>query len=82
MNSKKIVGGIFSDVSDEVTQNCSTCKWASPFTNIDYVICSKKRIIKADNICKKYEYNRLLKQPKKKHNLIEKHFIADDFSID
>ena len=82
MDSKKIVDGVFSDVSDEVTQNCATCKWAAPFTTVEYVICSKKKLVKADHICKKYEYNRLLKQPKKKRNLVDRPFSADDFSID
>lgn len=82
MDSKKIVGGVYSDVSDEVTKSCATCKWASPFTTVEYAICSKKRLVKADHVCKKYEYNRLLKQPKKKRNIVENRFNADDFSID
>jgi hypothetical protein len=82
MNTKKIIDGVYSDVSDEVTQNCATCKWAIPFTTVDYVICSKKKLVKADYVCKKYEYNRLLKHPKKRRNLTGKHFTAEDFSID
>ena len=82
MDSKKIVGGVYSDVSDEVTQICATCKWAAPFNTVEYVICSKKGLIKSDFVCKKYEYNRLLKRPSKKHNLCKNRFTAEDFSID
>ena len=82
METKKIVGGVYSDVSDEVTQICATCKWAAPFTTVEYVICSKKRLVKADYVCKKYEYNRLLKHPKKTHNINKNRFSVEDFNID
>lgn len=82
MNSRKIVGGVYSDVSDQVTQICATCKWASPFSTVEYVICSKKGLVNADFICKKYEYNRLLKRPPKKRNANENRFTAEDFGID
>ena len=82
MNSRKIVGGVYSDVSDQVTQICATCKWASPFNTVEYVICSKKGLVKSDFICKKYEYNRLLKRPPKLRNVNENRFTAEDFSID
>lgn len=82
MENKKIVHGIYSDVSDQVTQICATCKWATPFQTVEYVICSKKGLVNADHICKKYEYNRLLKKPPRKRNVNEGRFSADDFSID
>ena len=61
MEPKKIVGGVYSDVSDRVTQICATCKWATPIHTMDDVICSKKGIVKSEHCCKHYEYNRLLK---------------------
>ena len=81
MEEKKIVGGIYSDVSDKVTQVCATCKWAAPFNTVDFVICSKKGLVKADSTCRKYEYNRLLKQPPKKRKMSTR-FDKTDFSID
>ena len=81
MEPKKIVGGVYSDVSDQVTQICATCKWASPFQTIDFVICSKKGLVNSDFVCKNYEYNRLLKKSSKKRS-IKKEFSAEDFSID
>lgn len=82
MNTKKIIGGVYSDISDEVTQICATCKWASHFTTVEYVICSKKGLIKADYVCKKYEYNRLLKQSYRRRNVNINRFKSEDFSID
>ncbi len=82
MNSRKIIGGVYSDISDEVTQICTTCKWAQPFNTVEYVICSKKGLIKADGVCKKYEYNRLLKQPSKRRDVNINRFNSEDFSID
>lgn len=82
MDSRKIVGGVYSDVSDQVAQICATCKWATPFNTVDYVICSKKGLVKSDFACKKYEYNRLLKRSVKRHNVNENRFSAEDFSID
>ncbi len=82
MNSRKIIGGVYSDVSDQVTQICATCKWASPFNTVEYVICSKKGLVKADFICKKYEYNRLLKRSPKRRNINQNRFTVDDFNID
>lgn len=81
MDSKKIVGGVYSDISDQVTQICATCKWAKPIHMMDDVICSKKGVVKADFCCKLYEYNRLLKRPNKKRRA-KTEFTAEDFSID
>ncbi len=81
MEPKKIVGGIYSDVSDQVTQICETCKWATPIKTMDDVICTKKGIVKADNCCKLYEYNRLLKKNHKKRRS-RTEFSEEDFSID
>ncbi len=82
MAERKITGGVYSDVSDQVTQICETCKWASPFHTVGYVICFKKGLVPSDFVCKKYDYNRLLKRPSKKRALSEGRFSADDFSID
>ena len=82
MNEKKIVGGVYSDVSDQVTQICATCKWAKPFHAVDYVICSKKGLVESGFLCKKYEYNRLLKRPPKKRSVNDGRFSAEDFDID
>jgi len=81
MEPKKIVGGVYSDVSDQVTQICETCKWATPIKTMNDVICSKYGIVKSDYRCKHYEYNRLLKRPNKKRRA-KTEFTADDFSID
>ena len=81
MEPKKIVGGVYSDISDQVTQICETCKWATPIKTMNDVICSKRGIVKADFCCKLYEYNRLLKRPNKKRRA-KTEFTAEDFSID
>ena len=81
MEQKKIVGGVYTDVSDQVTQICATCKWASPFQTVDYVVCSKKGLINSDYVCKHYEYNRLLKKNTKKKKMTRE-FSDEDFSID
>ncbi len=81
MEPKKIVGGVYSDVSDQVTQICATCKWAIPFHTVDYVICSKKGLVNSGFTCKKYEYNRLLKKTPKNKKICHQ-FSDEDFSID
>ncbi len=81
LKKNKIIGGIYSDLSDEVTKVCATCKWATPFNTVDFVMCSKKGLVKAEHKCKYYDYNRLLKTRKKRRNLTSA-FSAEDFSID
>lgn len=72
--------GIFSDNVD-VSKICATCRFASPLYSTEDFMCSKKGLVSAEASCKRYEYNRLMKRPPKKHNLNTDRFSPEDFEI-
>ncbi len=78
---KKRKNSIYSD-TDEVSRICATCKFAIPLVTVDDLMCPKYGIVKPDFICKKYDYNRLMKRPAKKRILNTNRFTQEDFSID
>ncbi len=66
----------------DVSKNCATCKFGKPLINTDDIMCQKKGLVSAKHICKKYDYNRLLKRPPKKRSVNISKLDENDYSID
>lgn len=68
--------------NEEVSKNCSTCKYARPLDASEDFVCSKKGVVSRKFVCRAYQLNLLLKQPPKKRFLDTSRYKPEDFSID
>jgi len=66
--------------SKEITPVCAYCEYGRKIVSTDDVICNKKGIVKADNVCKKFRYTPLNRIPPKKA-IVENEFTKEDFEF-
>jgi len=59
----------YKDLMSEVSKVCETCKFASPLHTSDSLFCSKKGPVSPNYVCKKYDFNQLIKRPPKMRKL-------------
>ncbi|MBC7765157.1 MAG: hypothetical protein H7Y41_01640 [Hyphomonadaceae bacterium] len=67
---------------DENPPQCALCKFAKPITLTDEFLCQFSGVVKSQHNCKKYAYNLLLHEAKRKRQVDVDSFTPDDFSID
>lgn len=63
----------------EIAPKCEYCVHARPSPDGKTVLCPKKGVMEKDSKCRKYKYDILKRQPKKKPKLQE--FSAEDFEL-
>ncbi len=59
-------------------KKCEYCLFASPLGEGD-LLCKKRGIVRLDDLCRKYKYDPLKREPKKQ--LISDNYSPEDFII-
>ena len=59
----------------EIEKVCAFCEYAAPAPadkeGNEYVICSKKGLVREGSVCRKFSYDPLKREPAEKHTLPE-----------
>ncbi len=62
-----------------VIKKCEYCLSATPIGNDGEMICLKRGIVNSDDLCRKYKYDPLKREPKKQK--IADNYSAEDFKL-
>lgn len=65
--------------SNEIPKKCEYCINASPIGRDKEMVCLKRGIVNADDLCRKYKYDPLKREPKKQ--LISDNYSPEDFKL-
>ena len=60
-------------------KKCEYCVFASPIGDDRDMVCKKRGIVLRDDLCRKYKYDPLKREPKKQ--LISNNYSPEDFML-
>ncbi len=63
----------------DIQKKCEYCIHASPLGKNSEMVCLKRGIVNSDDLCRKYKYDPLKREPKKQ--LISDNYSPEDFVL-
>lgn len=67
------------EAEQDIAPKCEYCLYGRRSPDGETILCEKKGIVPLDSVCKKYKYDILKRQPKRKPKMPE--FSAEDFEL-
>lgn len=65
--------------TDEGVPYCANCAHGRPVPTTDKVLCPHEGVVSSGYLCKKYTYNLLLKEAKRRRDLPTEDYSEEDF---
>ena len=66
------------ETGTEIEKFCAFCEHGTPVPGTDDVVCIKKGVVKADFVCRRFQYDPLKRNPKEKIPLPEMEAVSLD----